>query len=337
MSTNHAATIPDRSSAPNTKSFQWLDVTLRLDGTMLRIPVHVVNGAHEGPTLTLTSGLHGSEWLPVEVFRRALETLDTSAMSGRVLAIPVANPQAFQHLTRNTPDESDEPDLNRDFPGGDTWLTVQIAREITEQVLSRTDFLIDFHMGIWGSAMGEVGYTQDLPDQTVSAKAAAMARSFGYPLVRRLNSMTGFPGPRSIGAYSGARLGIPAMSASVGGTGFDEKLEESWLDINVRGIRNVMMHLEMLDGTPDVPERYVTFQGRGHRVVPTVGGYLHPLVPQDSLMKEVAEGEVLGRVVSPYTFEELEVLRSPVRGVLFGVCRPHPVWPGYWAYFVAGL
>jgi predicted deacylase len=308
-----------------------------LDGTSLQLPLHIVNGAMPGPTLTLTSSLHGGEWLSVEVFRRFIANLDPSALSGRILAIPVANPEAFNHLTRNTPDESDEPDLNRAFPGGDTWLTVQIAREIVGHVLSQTDYLIDFHLGIWGSAMGEVGYGQDIPDPSVQEKSAAMARAFGYPLIRRLNMISQFPGPRSIGAYSAAKLGIPAIGASIGGTGFEKELEEQWIETNVAGIRNVMMHLDMLDGTPSLPERYLTFEGRGYRVVPSVGGYLHPLIPHDSLMCEVQAGDPLARVISPYTFEEIEVLQAPLRGILFGVARPYPVHPGDWAYFLAGL
>jgi predicted deacylase len=329
--------LADTSSYVNTKRFLWLEVTTRLDGTVLRIPLHVITGAQDGPTLALTSGLHGSEWLGIEVFRRLMGTLDPNRMRGRVLAVPVGNPQAFQHLTRNTPDESDEPDLNRVFPGGDTWLTVQIAREIDQEVLAHADYLIDFHAGIWGSAMGEVGYGQDVPNQAVASEAAAIAHAFGYPCVRRLNVMGGFPGPRSIGAYSSARLEIPAISASIGGCGFSPELEERWIEMNVNGIRNVMMHVGILEGVPDRPPRYLSFEGRGHRVVPSVGGYLDPVVSVDSLMREVHEGELLARVISPYSFEELELLRSPVHGVLFGVARAYPVMPGDWAYFVADL
>jgi hypothetical protein len=263
--------------------------------------------------------------------------LDPTRLRGRIQAVPVANPEAFKYGNRNTPDESDEPDLNRVFPGGDTWQTVQIARVITERVLRQTDFLIDFHMGLWGATMGEVGFGQDIPDLGVRGQAADMAKAFGYPCIRRLNMISAFPGPRSIGAYSAARLGIPAIGASIGGAGFDEKLEEEWIQANLKGITNVMKHLGMLDGEPDLPARFLTFAGRGYRAIPSVGGYLLPEVPQDGLLSEVPKGQILARVVSPYTFEELEVLRAPVRGLLFGVARPYPVWPGYWAYFLADL
>lgn len=323
--------------AKGSKNFTWLDVTLRLDGSMLRVPMHVVSGAESGPTLTLTAGLHGSEWLPVEIFRRLVTDLDPAELKGRLVVIPVANPEAFKSLTRNTPDESDEPDLNRVFPGGDTWQTVQIAREITRHVLPQTNYLIDFHMGIWGSTMGEVSYGQDHVDKEMVKRAAEVARAFGYPLIRRLNALAAFPGPRSITAYSAAHFGIPAIGASIGGTGFAPELEEQWVQINLTGIQNVMKHVGMLAGTPAIPERFLTFSGRGHRVVPSVGGYLDPVVPADALLQEVQKGDLLGRVFSPYTFEVLEELRSPVRGILFETARPYPVWPGDWAFFVADL
>jgi predicted deacylase len=334
---NREFEIEPQTPASKGRDFHWLDVTTRLDGTVLRIPLHVITGSERGPTLTLTSTLHGGEWLSIEVFRRLVQELDPGVMRGKLLVIPVANPHAFQNLTRNTPDESDEADLNRSFPGGDTWLTLQIAREITGQVLSQTNYLIDFHLGPWGSALADVNYGQDIPDEETRGKAATMARAFGFPCIRRLNLVTGFPGPRSIAAYAAVKLGIPAVGTGIGGSGFDPGLEERWIETSVTGIRNVMMHLGMLDGTPDIPSPYLTFQGRGHRVAPSVGGYLHPIVSPDSLLKEVHKGEMLARVMSPYTFEELEVLRSPVNGVLFGVARPYPVQPGDWAYFVADL
>lgn len=319
------------------RSFSWLDVTTRLDGSTLRIPVHTATGAHPGPTLTITSALHGSEWHAIDVIRYVLDNLDCSQMHGRLVAIPVANPVAFEHLTRNTPDESDEPDLNRVFPGGEKWVTTQMAKAIADNVLSQTDCLIDFHCGIWGSVIAEVGYGHDVPNSEVRDRAAGMARAYGYPCIRKLNMMGAFPGPRAIAAYCMAKLGKPAISTSLGGEGFDPALEAGWFKANTDGVFNVLKYLGILDGKLELPKRYFTFVGRGYRVVPTKGGMLEPVVPVTALHSEVQAGQLLGRVRSPHTFEVLEELRSPVRGVLFGACRAYPVWPGDWAYFVAGL
>ena len=45
-------------------SFSWLPVTTMPDGSELRLPLHVVKGSRPGPTLGLTSVVHGAEVLP---------------------------------------------------------------------------------------------------------------------------------------------------------------------------------------------------------------------------------------------------------------------------------
>jgi len=298
--------------------------------------VHVVTGAREGPTLTLVSTQHGAEWSSIEIVRRVITGLAPDALRGRVIGVPVANPLALEHFTRMTPDESDEPDLNRVWPGGSTWITEQIAAALTEQVLSGTDYLMDFHPGPWGAALATVGYGADLPDERVRRVSLEMALAFGHPSIRALRLMGAFPGPRSIAGYAGSALKVPNIGPCLGGLGFAPEVERDWLEQNVRGVRNVLRHLGMLDGDPEeLPPRYFHFGSRGRRVVPRAGGFLRAGRGPESLMTEVARGTVLGTVTSPYTFEPLEELVAPVDGVLFGVARDYQVRPGDWAYFLA--
>ena len=311
-------------------------VTTRLDGSELRIPVHEVKGERDGPTLTLVSTQHGAEWFSVEIVRRVLAELTPKALRGRVVGIPVANPVALEHFTRMTPDESDEPDLNRVWPGGTTWITEQIAAALDKEVLAGTDYLMDFHPGPWGAALATIGYGADLPDEKVRRASLEMALAFGHPSVRALRMMGAFPGPRSIAGYAGSVRKIPNIGPCLGGLGFAPEIERGWVDEQVRGVRNVLRHFGMLDGEPEgLPARYFHFGSRGHRVVPSKGGYLRAGHGPDALMSEVAKGTVLGTVESPYTFEEIEQLTAPVDGVLFGVARDYMVRPGDWAYFVA--
>jgi predicted deacylase len=311
-----------------------LPVTTKLDGSLLTVPVHVVCGTEPGPRFALVSTLHGGEWFSIEILRRAVEAIDPSRLRGALIAIPVGNPEALNHFSRNMPDDSDEPDLNRCWPGGTTWLSEQIARAIAQSVLPVTDYLADYHVGTWGSAMGVVSYgTDGSPD--IVARSEAMARAFGYPCIRALHRSSGFPGPRSLGGFAAATLGIPNIGPSIGGPGFGELIEEAWLEENLRGILNVMGHLGMIDHLAPVKGRMFKFQTRGLRVVPSVGGIIFPEAGGRQLLRQVRAGEALARVVSPYSFQEAEVLQSPVDGVLFGICRQYPVRPGDWAFFVA--
>ena len=93
----------------------WLPVTTLASGFELRLPVHVITGAQPGPTLGITAGIHGDEYLPIEAIRRVVEQLDPAQLSGTVLAIPVVNPLAIEAQTRHTP--IDMQNLNRVFPG----------------------------------------------------------------------------------------------------------------------------------------------------------------------------------------------------------------------------
>ena len=70
---------------------------------------------------------------------------------------------------------------------------------------------------------------------------------------------------------------------------------------------------------------------------PRVGGMLHPEIGLDQLGKEVRGGTLLGRVLSPHTFETLEEIRAPFeRGYMIllrgGMMRVHP---GDYGYMVA--
>ena len=70
------------------------------------------------------------------------------------------------------------------------------------------------------------------------------------------------------------------------------------------------------------------------RVNPRAGGYLDPINPVEAFGREVRAGELLGRIISPFTFEVLEELVSPIAGWLGYWARNYPVRPGDWAYGV---
>jgi hypothetical protein len=233
------------------------------------------------------------------------------------------------------PDESDSPDLNRIFPGPLSWTSDQLVATITNQVLANADALLDFHMGSWGSTFRDILIGDDQPDPAVSDEAERLALAFGSPIIRRSNVVTGFPGPRSSIGYAGGVLGIPALGVEVGGPGFGPTLEQGWKADMIRGVRAVMGAMGMIDGAPDArPARQLIYR-KSHRVNPSIGGYLRSLHGGESLGRAVRRGTLLGEVVSPYTFEVLEQLQSPVDGCLFYTARDYMVRPGDWAYGVA--
>src|SRR2546425_3587273 len=189
--------IAGEAIRPNQKKVMRIPVTVDLDGNNISLGVHVVAGAKPGKTLALLSTLHGGEWQSIEIVRRVVERLDPAGMSGNVVGLPVGNPVALGQLTRSTPDESDNADLNRVFPGQFTWIAEQLASVIAREVMAPSDAMIDFHMGLWGASLVAVMHGTDFPDAKVVEGSRAMARAFAWPCIHEAKVMAVFPGPRS--------------------------------------------------------------------------------------------------------------------------------------------
>jgi predicted deacylase len=324
---------------PETKTSVSLKVCRQRNGSVLEIPVNIITGREIEPRLFLSFGLHGSEWSQLEYLEEIISRIDPNELKGTIMGIPVANPMAFSYhyTTRNTPDESDEPDLNRAFPGKpNLWITGQIAHTITTHILSKTDYLMDFHNGPWGAAALGTTYGIDFPDKTVVEKSFDISKNFGCGFISPRPVVTNFPGPKSLAGYAGAELKIPNALFEIGGVGFGAKIESKWKGIAVQGIMNVMKHLGMIDGKPELPKRQLVFE-KAFSVRPSVGGYLKSYVDPETLGNTVNKGTLLGEVISPYTFKTLEKLEAPTDGILFFTARSYPVDPGDWAFALIDL
>jgi len=318
-------------------TYHRIPIATELHGGGIALPVHEIVGAKDGPTVAVLALLHGSEWLEVDVMRRLLAGLEPGKLAGRVLVVPVGNPVAFHYLSRNVPlDESDAPDINRNFPGrARAYWPDMLARAITTNVLEKCDYLIDLHHGIWGTTWYAVCYPSDLPNADVVRKSEIMAHAFGHPIIN-LQVITQFPGPSSATSYAGGKLNVPSIVVEIGGAGFDQRHEEAWITANVDGMVSVMRALRMLEGEPIRRDRYLHYK-RSVRLEPENAGYLVSEIGPDMLGKESPAGTVAGRIISPYTFKELQVLRSSVRGMWWQVSRSYPVHPGGWGYNVIDL
>ena len=311
-------------------------ITTDLNGMEVALHLHVLNGAEPGPTLGLLSGLHGNEWHHLQTFRELRSGLGPNDVRGRVLMIPVANQVSFGPLMRHLNDDSDNGDANRAFPVPTvkhTWLAEQIATAVKERFLEHIDYLLDFHLGMWGSTLGSTIVGTDYDDPAVNEQSRDLSFAFGTPLIYRSRMVAAFPGPRSSQGFSGQVLRIPCCGSMLGGAGFDREEERGWRDANVRGVRNVLKYLGMVDGQPELPERYLVYEAV-QRVNPKVGGLLVPERLPETFGREVREGEKLGRVVSPYTLETIEDLIAPFDGYLAYWARDYPLRPGDWAYCV---
>jgi predicted deacylase len=280
--------------------------------------MHVVTGLRPGPTLALVGGLHGDEHASVDLLRRIVRSVDPTKLSGTLVVIPMANPLAFESGTRNTP--QDALDLNRQFPGSKSgWVSEQIAA---------ADCIVDYHSGM-DNLQIHYTYMGSHSDASVAAQLKALSIAHGLEYIFGGGFNAG-----SLSAYASS-VGIPAFSAMVGGgLGTDPRLEVQ----GIHGARNVMRHLGMLAGHPELPERQWLIRDRQLLRFKT-GGMFVPNVGPGALCSRVARGYVLGAVVDPRTFEELEAVVAPFEDnalLLLRSCLAK-VHPGDYAFITADM
>ena len=68
------------------------------------------------PFLSITAGIHGTEYASIEAALRLGRTLDPEEISGRVMILPIVNIPAFKKRTIYV-GPHDQKNLNRVFPG----------------------------------------------------------------------------------------------------------------------------------------------------------------------------------------------------------------------------
>jgi predicted deacylase len=286
------------------------------NGHPLDVVVHRITGVGDGPRVAMIGGIHGDEPLGVETVRQILLGLEHEEFAGEVLAIPLANAYAFQTLTRNTP--LDMSNLNRVFPGDPNGvLTEQLASTIVDELLCDVDVLIDFHSG---GNLATVDYVYMHDDGRLSS-------AFACEIIYRSPSFAG-----SLGDYARSQ-GVTVVVSELGG---GQQRNDYYLAKGVRGARNVMKALAMLEGEPELPERQVIVD-RMTYIRPHQGGMMLSNVTADRLGEEVPGGFELATIIDPATFEELETITAPYeRSLLVLVREPvTKVDPGDYGFIIA--
>lgn len=300
--------------------YHALTVTTLADGQELLIPVHRLRGSGDGPRLGLVALLHGDETLPNEVIRQVLQSVDPGELAGELVALPASHGLALEALTRNSP--IDMLDLNRSFPGDPGgWITEQIAYTISSYLFDEVDALIDLHSG---GVFATVDYVY-MTDQ---------ARGFALALGCEHNYLTAEPHPGGLLGVT-AEAGIPSVILELGG-GYGA--EEALLAKGVRAVQNAMKHLGMVNGERELVGPQIVFSELA-TLRPRVGGMLYPEIRIDRLGETAVDGELLGRVVSPLTYEVLQEFRCPFEQGRILLLRPAlaRVNPGEFAYMIGNV
>jgi predicted deacylase len=302
--------IGTASAAPGQKATGYLSVPAGVDAAT-NIPVVVVNGEKRGPVLALVSGAHGTEYTSIVAIEKLINLLDPSQITGIVILVPLVNIPSFEQKVPHV-NPIDNKSMNRFYPGkADGTQTERASFLITQQVVDRCDYLIDYHGGDLDESLRPYAYWAPTGKEAQDQISKKMVLAFGLDhIIVWRDRPTDLAATRYLDNTSSAR-GKPSIVVEAGYAGTVEADDVALL---VDGTFSTMRALKMLPGDPRPIENPVWLD----RVVDVLSdgpGIWYPLVKRGTY---VLEGMKIGFVTDYFGKPILEA-RAPVSGVILHI------------------
>ena len=284
-----------------------------------------------GPVVYAQAAQHGREVNGTAVLRRVHERLtDVGAASadadlaGTLVTVPVADPLTFDRVSYTTPEalDSTHSNMNRCWPGDDEGTLHERMAARLWAFASAADAIVDLHTGSPAMLTHTVYMRGD-------EACRSLAEAFGTDLLLAEAagddadtewSERGFAGKLRVAA---TRAGIPTITPELA---HSREVVAEAVDVGLKGTLDVLRHEGLLPGEVEPWDGTVARNHLG-RVNAADSGLFTP-VPDLAIGDAVEEGESLGVVHDPTTFETLQTARADRDGVVYSIARESTVTAG---------
>jgi hypothetical protein len=288
------------TAAPGQRASSVLELSFA--GTPIKMPLFVLNGAHDGPTVIVTAGIHGAEYVGIESAYRLAQQTDPQTLSGQLVVAPISSMNAFakRAIYLCPPDNKN---LNRMFPGkADGTFAEQLAYWIFQNLIRRANFYIDLHGGDMNEALVPFSIVRRSGNAELDAQSLALAQAFGLPNIvgSVVNGST----------YAAAvELGIPSVLAEVGGQGLWPEEQVQYMGA---GLRRAVAHAGLL---PQPSGQAAPATRLLEEMVWMRSSHDGLFYPSIAVGETVIKGQPLGRITD-YLGVTAEELIAPASGVI---------------------
>lgn len=277
-----------------------LPITRLITGAEVSLPVHVLHGRDEGPTVWLDAAIHGDEVVGIEIIRRVLGTLSPKEIRGTLIAVPIVNVLGAMTGDRYLPDRRD---LNRSFPGSARGsLAARIAHLMMTEIVAKSDVGIDLH-----TASDRRSNLPQIRCDLEDARTRDLAEAFGAPVIYHARLRDG--SLRSAAREQGARVLLYEAGEAW-------RFDEWAITAGVDGVLRVLTRLGMIEQPatlvdPDSPSEICWRSGwvRARRT-----GILGLAV---GLGQHVRAGERLGELHNSFG-RRLAIVKADRDGIVIG-------------------
>lgn len=294
--------IIDNREIKKGEKIKWNFLAAQMTVNRIEIPVTVINGVKDGPTVVITAGVHPNELIGQAATVLLAKELSPEEVAGTLIFVHIENPMGLQFKYANR-SPLDNVNMNSVFPTGEekgedmgkdslhlgVSPTKQAAERIFETFISLADWHVDMH---GGELFEDLDFNIEiLPiGEPVDEKTRALARMFMSEKIWEvpqgsIPQMPNYPGRGSAVAEANHR-GIPSCFFEIGGEG---RLRKEQVEQACKALRNMMMCVGMLEGTPVYVEP--TVYSGGNVLFAQKGGLHYINIESGDL---VYEGQELG-------------------------------------------
>jgi hypothetical protein len=285
--------------------------------SMVDMPLWIISGSEDGPTLCVTAGCHAMEYPGIVAVIRLCKSLSAKELRGTLIAVPVINMAAFKTRTPYV-NPMDNKNLNRFRANPNGTISEVILYVLQEEIIKKGNYHIDLHCGDFPfENQIPCGYTyfQTVGNEKIDATSEALARIYGFELIADLTSVQEKEMIQEGKLHKG-RGGICGDTVNEIPTIIPERgrmgtMEESDIVGHVEGMKNVMKYLGMLDGSPTTPVKQEIVRDRWEIMARESGLVYLKVKPGD----RVEKGQVLGEI-GDIQGTIVETLTAPQSGLI---------------------
>ena len=325
---NEAFVIGDISVEPGDIRSGFLSVPVQED-TDCFIPVTLIHGAKKGKVLALVAGVHGYEYPPILALYRLKRMIDPKALSGTLILVHIANLPGFQkRIIYYNP--NDWKNLNRVFPGNpDGSQAERIAFVLVEEVVKKSDCLIDLHCGDGNEALIPYCYWMESGNKKLDDVTKDMVLAFGikHIIIDKTRSKD-----ITKSKYLGNTAILHSKPAITTESGYLGKTDEESIVRNIKGILSVMKLFKMIAGSPEFVADPVWID-KFEVIYSDCDGLFYP---QTEMGYYVKKGEKVGYVTN-FLGEVCHEYRAPFTGIVLYIINTPPASKGEPLYEVGRI
>jgi len=273
----------------------------------IQFPFCLIKGKQPGPVICITAGLHGCEYPGIVAAIKLFKELKPEDVKGTIKILTISNLPAFQERAMFVcPVDNLNP--NRVYPGrkDGSYTEVMVYYQFNE-FIKGSDYYIDLHGGDLVEDLVPFSIFHKTGNEEIDQKSQKLAEFYGLPNIITTTLNGTWPDEKT--SYANAsEIGIPAIIVEVGRIG---QLENSDVQMNLKGLYNVLRYIGCLEGMPQ-EQKDLTYYKEFIWVWSKFGGIFYS---KFKVGEEVKKGEELGSI-EDFFGNTLERIEAPASGII---------------------